>query len=503
MAGLLDFLNTDDARLGLGLLAAGGPSTVPMSVGQRVAGALQGMDADKQNKLRLGLLQSQIDENSSQAALRASQIAKQGNIQQMTAGLLGDMGGTSMGGGSNVAPAAPAGVPAATAAGLRGIPIERVAALKAAGGPDLIDAWKAVNIPTALSAGSYAFTPGAAPTYMADPSKGLGIGPQGVYVLPGAGQAQADLTRQTERAKAEEQARFQEATPTISPDGRKTITSRLDQYGSGRVTPMAGPAGNVQSPGYSGGDRNSANAESIRIIQSEMLKPGNTPEDMAGLRREMQRLQMQSGQPVISAPAGNVVELSPAEQAANEAAKTKAVGTASADVARETAAKAEGKRGAQMGEVAKIANQLLDAGPTGSGIGALADTAGNFIGRPMKGATQAQQLEALSGWLTANIPRMEGPQSDADVRNYATMAGKIGDRTLPAETRKAALATLLELQGKYADLNGGAAKLPGQATDKPKTVLSDLPKTATVGSRVRDTQTGKILRFDGLKWKEE
>ena len=41
MAGLLDFLDTPDGRLGLGLLAAAGPSMQPMSFGQRLAGGMQ------------------------------------------------------------------------------------------------------------------------------------------------------------------------------------------------------------------------------------------------------------------------------------------------------------------------------------------------------------------------------------------------------------------------------------------------------------------------------
>jgi hypothetical protein len=37
----------------------------------------------------------------------------------------------------------------------------------------------------------------------------------------------------------------------------------------------------------------------------------------------------------------------------------------------------------------------------------------------------------------------------------------------------------------------------------PGKVIDDLPKTAAVGARLRDTTTGKILKFDGLKWKDE
>ena len=34
-------------------------------------------------------------------------------------------------------------------------------------------------------------------------------------------------------------------------------------------------------------------------------------------------------------------------------------------------------------------------------------------------------------------------------------------------------------------------------------LVSTLPKMAPVGSRARDTATGQIMRFDGMKWKPE
>ncbi len=55
--------------------------------------------------------------------------------------------------------------------------------------------------------------------------------------------------------------------------------------------------------------------------------------------------------------------------------------------------------------------------------------------------------------MVSNVPRMEGPQSNFDVLNYQTMAGKIGDRTAPIEERLGALATLKDLQEKYKALN--------------------------------------------------
>jgi hypothetical protein len=89
--------------------------------------------------------------------------------------------------------------------------------------------------------------------------------------------------------------------------------------------------------------------------------------------------------------------------------------------------------------------------------------AGRLVGQSTPGAQRAGQLESLSGWLVANVPRMEGPQSNFDVQNYMTMAGKIGDRTVPVKERLAALDQVRELQKKYktsADSRMGNAPPP-------------------------------------------
>lgn len=116
------------------------------------------------------------------------------------------------------------------------------------------------------------------------------------------------------------------------------------------------------------------------------------------------------------------------------------------------------RQGQQMLSVMGQARKILQEGdPTGSGVGAAVDAAGRAVGVSTPGAQTAAQLEALSGWLVANVPRMEGPQSNMDVENYKTMAGKIGMRNVPVSERLAALKVVEELQRKYASINGGAA----------------------------------------------
>jgi hypothetical protein len=99
MAGLLDIFNSDEGRLGLGLLAAAGPSQ--MGFGERLQSVMSGMDAHKANKMRMGLLQSQMDENAAQAQARrlAAQreqeaLERARRIQSAAPGLLGGGGMT-------------------------------------------------------------------------------------------------------------------------------------------------------------------------------------------------------------------------------------------------------------------------------------------------------------------------------------------------------------------------------------------------------------------------
>ncbi len=87
---------------------------------------------------------------------------------------------------------------------------------------------------------------------------------------------------------------------------------------------------------------------------------------------------------------------------------------------------------------------------TGSGAGVARDAAMGFIGMSNDSANAAEQLKTLQGWLVSNVPRMEGPQSDFDVKNYQQMAAAIGDPLLPPERKKAALNGLIGILKKYA-----------------------------------------------------
>ena len=104
--------------------------------------------------------------------------------------------------------------------------------------------------------------------------------------------------------------------------------------------------------------------------------------------------------------------------------------------------------------IADQAEQLLKSGPTASGFGSMMDRGAAFFGKSTDGAVAAQQLKALGGWLVANVPRMEGPQSNFDVANYQIQAADVANDSLPVERRMAALKSIKEMMGRTVSPEG-------------------------------------------------
>ena len=150
----------------------------------------------------------------------------------------------------------------------------------------------------------------------------------------------------------------------------------------------------------------------------------------------------------------------------NEAGQTRPV-TKEDGTPQPSASQAEDtKRNNRFLEAAGTARSLLLQRPTESGLGAAFDRAASVVGASPRGAAQADSLEAVSGWMVSNVPRMEGPQSDKDTQNYRVMAAQVGDRTVPVERRLAALQEVERLINKYSALNqGGAPAAQNQPND--------------------------------------
>lgn len=92
--------------------------------------------------------------------------------------------------------------------------------------------------------------------------------------------------------------------------------------------------------------------------------------------------------------------------------------------------------------------------PTQSLGGSIIDTMGGFVGKTPQGAAQADRLKVIGGALVLAMPRMEGPQSDADTKLYREMAGKVGDETVSIQRRLAALDEVEKIYSKYNKTSG-------------------------------------------------
>lgn len=130
------------------------------------------------------------------------------------------------------------------------------------------------------------------------------------------------------------------------------------------------------------------------------------------------------------------------------------------------------------------ADALLDKS-TGSLIGAIGDQAAAAFGRSTEGAQAIASLQPIAASLTLAVPRMEGPQSDADRLLYQKAAGDFANPNVPVATRKAASAQMRRLALKY------------------KSGVDGRSGTRDSGSairRARNPQTGEVLELRNGAW---
>lgn len=102
-------------------------------------------------------------------------------------------------------------------------------------------------------------------------------------------------------------------------------------------------------------------------------------------------------------------------------------------------------------ELLQQATPLIDKA-TSSYIGQGADVAAQLFGKATPGSQAAAQLRVIEGMLISKMPKMSGPQSDKDVLLYRQMAGQIGDPSVPAAQKKAAMVAIANINRRYAGL---------------------------------------------------
>jgi hypothetical protein len=145
-----------------------------------------------------------------------------------------------------------------------------------------------------------------------------------------------------------------------------------------------------------------------------------------------------------------------------------------------TGAATTGTPQAKINDAKDVLSILNQAAPlvnksTGSGLGNLVDESAKFFGRSTGGAQAAAQLKALEGTLVSKMPKMSGPQSDKDVLLYKQMAGQIGDPTVPAAQKQAAMNTINELNSRYAGVPMQELPYGNNSPGTPVQQLGGLP----------------------------
>ena len=171
--------------------------------------------------------------------------------------------------------------------------------------------------------------------------------------------------------------------------------------------------------------------------------------------------------------------LTPGDLPAIRGAQAEATSKAAAGVTQQVeATKKVNTADTLISQIGRAEAVLSRGNASGSLLGAGVSAAKGAVGMSDASTQDNQALELISGWMTANVPRMEGPQSVFDVQNYAKMAAVVGDKTKPIADRQAALQELRTLQGKYKEVMGGvavAAKPPGkQSSSQPPTPMKGM-----------------------------
>lgn len=482
MADLLSFLQSPEAQLGIGLLAASGPTSRPVGFGERLAQGIgyaqQQQQSAEERALRAGLLRSQIAENNAQAKAKMSALDRQAARDQYYLG--GAAPATEAGAVLKQTIGVPADAPRPSGgkfaewSRLYNIPVDALMAdYDTNGGKGLADMITKASQPNWVNVNGNLVNTNAR-GFQGGIQAGVAAGNDGRVtmwqpkadgsVVVGAPQGAFDTFAGFQDISNRSSAAYTPGRPVLGADGRTYGQSQGQEVGAlPRPAIPGGYAnqGNLPALAQGGSDPQAASRE-IAAIERDLRDKPLDPNSRAMLMAERERLAGQVQPSSASSPAG-ALDFSPQEKAAQEAARERAVSSARADVGRDTDSQKSSKDATKFLTVAEQASELLGKSPTASLAGAARDKIANAVGISTAPGDVAGSLEAVSGWLVANVPRMEGPQSNFDVDNYRTMAGRIGDRTLPISTRKAALNSVIELQNKYSELNGG------KPAEKPKT----------------------------------
>lgn len=169
--------------------------------------------------------------------------------------------------------------------------------------------------------------------------------------------------------------------------------------------------------------------------------------------------------------------------------------------------KAAAGYGLRMTEAENVIDEVGTSDPESQKAGFIERVAGNgLISNASRSETRQQYRQGQEDWVRAKLRKESGaaiPTDEMD-REIQTYFPQPGDKDAVITQKKQARATAVQAMGIAA---GGAEPQMRAGTKAPKESASNafdsLPKAVTLkGKTIRDTETGKLLRSNGMSWVE-
>jgi len=155
------------------------------------------------------------------------------------------------------------------------------------------------------------------------------------------------------------------------------------------------------------------------------------------------------------------------------------------------------KQGENKSNAAKALEDLNEAETllktaTGSKGGALRDAIAGAAGISTDGAKAAAALETVANGIVANIPRMAGQVSDADLAFLKKQGGDLANKELPTETRLAALKQVRRIMNRTANGPAPAPPPAGPSIRDAIRAAADQQSAPVPKVRVYNPNTGRL-----------
>lgn len=488
MGGLLEFLSSPEAQLGLGLLGASGPTTDPnqSGFGQRLQAGMGYARQQQEAEMKRKLAQAQMDNYQSEIEQRKVAAEQQQRKQAMLEKILGGSS-QAMGATNLVNDALPSGMQIGAQSampargGIENASLDQLAQLKALGGVDLTDIRKLAQ-PTPLANGWVRDFNGKE-RYMADPTKGFSFENGRVSNTPGFLEANAAMVGGAAQAQESAKAKYDPFTYTPQGGTNPVLTSRGSVMG-GEPGMKAAVSGDM------GAD--TAGIQREIAATTADLKRTLDPSSRAQLQAHLADLNRQGANVQAS---GGVALQSPSEAA-------KLLDQAKADIVPTQQRQSAIASGNYLSQVLDMAIKHPGR-ETATGLSGTLDPrnytpgtdAKNFgvVLDQIKGSAFMQAYQSLKGG--GQITEVEGKKATEAIARMNTAQSD-------GEFLKSLNEFKVIVDGANTRMQGGGSAAEAQ---KPADLMQSLPtaNASNRGKRIRDTETGKTLVSNGMSWVAE